>query len=441
MKNILRGKKLQTIALLVFFIILVLSTKVSAKNSVLRTYFAQAESYITIKSNNTIKYDNGLQVVYVYDKPSVTKTIQARWEVKGFDDTNKLMRLYIPKNVAVKKSYYIPTYKKSEFAEVYIMPKNTLKINNSINPTLKVGETAVIKRYKFGKECPLSDIIFKNKAFGENHIRTSAVYFSSNNNKVASVDKNGKVTTNGVGEATITMTRIITDSTTINGTKNTTQSILKDDIKITVIGKNYNLTYDKNTTDDVISMPSSIIGNSVVINNIQPARDGYEFLYWCINKNGTGKTYKTGEKIVLDKNITLYAIWNPIKSTNNNTNNNTQENNNTNNNTNTNTQTNNNLYYGITIYTSNLKVGNQLQIKNGYSWWTYSSHSGVKLSTGVRYRALQSNDIVKINKIEGNWLTVQIVKLNSNASKNSFKVGDIFYIYYGSTASQYLIKK
>ena len=92
-------------------------------------------------------------------------------------------------------------------------------------------------------------------------------------------------------------------------------------------------------------------------------------------------------------------------------------------------------------YTSNLKVGNKLQIKSGNAWWTYSKHTGEKLSTGTKYVALKGGDTVQILEIDGNWLKVKIVSLSSDVSRRNFKVGDVYYIYYGSTASKYITTK
>ena len=97
----------------------------------------------------------------------------------------------------------------------------------------------------------------------------------------------------------------------------------------------YNVTYDKNTEDDVSSMPSpnpqvtTIDGGTpeeesfVTLSDSIPIRDGKTFIGWCEvmpivepgfeNEVCPGATYQAGDELPVDQtagpNITLYAIW------------------------------------------------------------------------------------------------------------------------------------
>lgn len=97
----------------------------------------------------------------------------------------------------------------------------------------------------------------------------------------------------------------------------------------------YNVTYDKNTEDDVSSMPSpnpqvaTIDGGTpeeesfVTLSDSIPIRDGKTFIGWCEvmpivepgseNEVCPGATYQAGDELPIDQtagpNITLYAIW------------------------------------------------------------------------------------------------------------------------------------
>ena len=97
----------------------------------------------------------------------------------------------------------------------------------------------------------------------------------------------------------------------------------------------YNVTYDKNTEDDVSSMPSpnpqvtTIDGgipeeeSFVTLSDSIPIRDGKTFIGWCEvmpivepgfeNEVCPGATYQAGDELPVDQtagpNITLYAIW------------------------------------------------------------------------------------------------------------------------------------
>lgn len=51
----------------------------------------------------------------------------------------------------------------------------------------------------------------------------------------------------------------------------------------------------------------------VVISSIQPTRTGYNFLGWATTSTATSASYLGGDALTLDKDITLYAVWEPEK--------------------------------------------------------------------------------------------------------------------------------
>lgn len=74
------------------------------------------------------------------------------------------------------------------------------------------------------------------------------------------------------------------------------------------------------------------------------------------------------------------------------------------------------------VYTSNLKKGDTLKLKDGSGWKKYKSKS---MNSG--YQTLTGGKTICIQEIDGNWLTIK--------GETTFK-----YLYYGSTASGYFSK-
>ncbi|MBR3619974.1 MAG: InlB B-repeat-containing protein, partial [Clostridia bacterium] len=50
-------------------------------------------------------------------------------------------------------------------------------------------------------------------------------------------------------------------------------------------------------------------GTDILLSSDLPVREGYTFVSWNTDKNGKGTKYRPGEAISLNKNVTLYAIW------------------------------------------------------------------------------------------------------------------------------------
>ena len=79
---------------------------------------------------------------------------------------------------------------------------------------------------------------------------------------------------------------------------------------------NRTVTYNKNTTDTVGSMPSSQTGvksSAITLSSNTPTRTGYKFYHWNTGSGNGGTTYNKGASYGANNpNVTLYAIWNPI---------------------------------------------------------------------------------------------------------------------------------
>ncbi|MBE5937406.1 MAG: hypothetical protein E7265_05185 [Lachnospiraceae bacterium] len=84
----------------------------------------------------------------------------------------------------------------------------------------------------------------------------------------------------------------------------------------------YTLHYDSNCTEAVgtmedeiyeLTLPGTGEADKPVVKDIQFTREGYNFVEWntAVDEegNGIGSSYAPGETIIIDSNITLYAIW------------------------------------------------------------------------------------------------------------------------------------
>ena len=74
----------------------------------------------------------------------------------------------------------------------------------------------------------------------------------------------------------------------------------------------YNITYNKNTTDTVSSIPDKQTkewGVDLTLSDKNPERSGYVFLYWNTKADGTGVSYYAKDTYKGNAAQTLYAIW------------------------------------------------------------------------------------------------------------------------------------
>ena len=144
----------------------------------------------------------------------------------------------------------------------------------------------------------------------------SSVTWSSSDERVATVDQNGLVTTHQTGVATITAR---------NGSASDTATIY------VVSPATYRLVYNSNYPDDAkkIVYENGDAGNitledAVETNAVYAYEPGstatvagdmtlanYEFLGWSTDPNATepDSTYNPGANVTMDSNLTLYAVW------------------------------------------------------------------------------------------------------------------------------------
>ena len=215
----------------------------------------------------------------------------------------------VAKNAKTFQQYFVCT-KKNQFVEIYVMPKYILKINGSENPTIELGKRYNIEVYE---ECPNGNIykIDQSVLKGKNAKSESYYSFSVQANGHEKLEiRTGQVIGLKEGEGDVKLTRRI-----VRGKVN---SYLTSTIHIKVV-KNLNhefrLNFEKNTTDNVSNMPSTItiVTTEKAVYKIlptnRPKRNGYIFLGWSSYPNATEAEYQPGNKISIWGSGTLYAVW------------------------------------------------------------------------------------------------------------------------------------
>ena len=71
----------------------------------------------------------------------------------------------------------------------------------------------------------------------------------------------------------------------------------------------YKLTYDANGGINPPSAQTYISAGERTITTYTPTREGYNFLGWSEDANATEAQYQPGGTIMVDRRITLYAVW------------------------------------------------------------------------------------------------------------------------------------
>ena len=71
----------------------------------------------------------------------------------------------------------------------------------------------------------------------------------------------------------------------------------------------YTIEYDPNGGLGTLKKQSKIHGRSITLNTDVPWREGYDFLYWSTEANGSGSTYEPGDVYKANANAILYAQW------------------------------------------------------------------------------------------------------------------------------------
>lgn len=69
------------------------------------------------------------------------------------------------------------------------------------------------------------------------------------------------------------------------------------------------LTYHANGGSGAPSAQSAYNGESVIISDVVPTREGATFLGWAETMDATTPVYQPGQSIVLNRNLTLFAVW------------------------------------------------------------------------------------------------------------------------------------
>ena len=166
---------------------------------------------------------------------------------------------------------------------------------------------------------------------------TVKVVWSSNKTSVATIDANGNVKALAVGKATITAAaggKSTTCSVTVTAKPDADPSEPADPSDPSnpsdpssptdpsnpseptnpdePVVKKYTVSYNANGGIGSMSSVSVDENQSVTIAQNTFTRSGYEFTSWNTKANGSGTTYKAGDKLVVTADVALYAQWKDV---------------------------------------------------------------------------------------------------------------------------------
>ncbi len=122
---------------------------------------------------------------------------------------------------------------------------------------------------------------------------------------------------NGIGRYAVWIRSSATTTTTGSTAPSTTLSDWSD-LQYVYISGTRTLSYNKNTTDTVGSLPSSTSGTDpwdgwvTTVSSNTPTRTGYTFNGYNTAADGTGTNYAASAAITLTSDVTLYVKWTPI---------------------------------------------------------------------------------------------------------------------------------
>ena len=71
----------------------------------------------------------------------------------------------------------------------------------------------------------------------------------------------------------------------------------------------YNVVYNANGGSGAPSGQTKTHGSNLTLSSAKPTRDGYTFVNWNTNKDGTGTSYNSGATYSANAAVTLYAQW------------------------------------------------------------------------------------------------------------------------------------
>ncbi len=117
-----------------------------------------------------------------------------------------------------------------------------------------------------------------------------------------------------IGRYAVWIRSSATNSTTGTTAPSTTLSDWSD-LQYAYISGTRSLSYNKNTTDTVTSLPSNTSGTDpwdgwvTTVSSNTPTRDGHTFNGYNTAANGSGTDYAAGASITLTSDVTLYAKW------------------------------------------------------------------------------------------------------------------------------------
>ena len=242
-----------------------------------------------------------LDLNYWYDDGSIRgRVYRIKYELNGGKNNSKNPMTYRNREVVLKdakragyvfRGWYTDPDFKNQITTIEKGTKKDYKLyakwEVEVKPTkVKLNKTTV--EVVKGKKYTL-----KAKVYPDN-VSFEGVTWTSSNEKVATVDENGKVTAVGHGTATITATAV--------GDKNITATC-KIVVPYTI---KYVLDEGENNSDN----PSTYYKEEVVLK--KPVKEGYVFKGWYTDKKLKNKISKIekGTK----KNYTLYAKWKKIVS-------------------------------------------------------------------------------------------------------------------------------
>ena len=77
----------------------------------------------------------------------------------------------------------------------------------------------------------------------------------------------------------------------------------------------YTVTYNANGGSGAPGNQTKTYGVNLTLSSTKPTRTGYTFVKWNTKADGTGTNYNSGAKYTSNANLTLYAVWTPIKYT------------------------------------------------------------------------------------------------------------------------------
>lgn len=93
----------------------------------------------------------------------------------------------------------------------------------------------------------------------------------------------------------------------------------KNGVTITLYAKwtpnKYTVSYNANSGSGAPANQTKTYGVDLTLSSTKPTRTGYTFSKWNTKADGTGTNYNSGAKYTGNANLTLYAVWTPIKYT------------------------------------------------------------------------------------------------------------------------------